>query len=210
MIEEKINILIVDDHPMVLEGMVAILNNISFIQNISKASSAVDAIALLRENSIQVVITDINLPEISGIELCKKIKKEFEHIKVIAMSTFQDKSYVSSMIQNGASGYLSKSSSPEEIENAIVAALEDKVTINLSNTSVGASIVNNDLKTPIITSREREVLELISEGLTNKEIAEKLFISQSTVDSHRKNLLAKFNVLNTAALITAASKKGFL
>lgn len=210
MIGEKISILIVDDHPMVLEGMTAILKNISSINQIHKASMALEAIKVLRENVCEVVITDINLPEISGIDLCKKIKKEFPDVKVIAMSTFQDKSYISNMIQNGASGYLSKTSSPEEIEKAIVASLQNQITINVSGAGSTPSIINNDLKTPIITSREKEVLELISQGLTNKEIADKLFVSTSTIDSHRKNLLAKFNVINTAALITAAGKMGLI
>ena len=210
MTTEKINILIVDDHPMVLEGLQSILKNISFINSIEKAATALEAIKQLREQLFEVVITDINLPEISGIDLCKKIKKEFPEIKVIAMSTFQDRSYISSMIQNGASGYLSKTSSPAEIENAIVAALNNQITVNVNNFTSAPSILNHDLKTPIITSREKEVLILISQGLTNKEIAEKIFVSQSTVDSHRKNLLAKFNVINTASLITAAGKNGLL
>ena len=210
MTTERINILIVDDHPMVLEGMQAILKNMSYVTLAGKASSAMEAIKILREHAVDIVITDINLPEISGIDLCKKIKKEFPAIKVIAMSTFQDKSYISSMIQNGASAYLSKSSSPEEIEKAIQAALNNQIVVNVNNYSNTPSITNNDLKTPIITMREKEVLELISQGMTNKEIAEQLFVSQSTIDSHRKNLLAKFNVLNTAALISAASKKGLI
>lgn len=210
MIGEKISILIVDDHPMVLEGMTAILKNISSINQIHKASMALEAIKVLRENVCEVVITDINLPEISGIDLCKKIKKEFPDVKVIAMSTFQDKSYISNMIQNGASGYLSKTSSPEEIEKAIVASLQNQITINVSGAGSTPSIINNDLKTPLITTREKEVLELISQGLTNKEIADKIFVSTHTVDTHRKNLLTKFNVLNTAALITAAGKFGLI
>lgn len=210
MATEKINVLLVDDHPMVLEGMQAILKNISYIVLAGKAASVMEAIKILKEHKVDIVITDINLPEISGIDLCKKIKKEFPHIKIIAMSTFQDKSYISSMIQNGASAYLTKSASPEEIEKAIEAALNNQILVSVNNYSVTPSIANHDLKTPIITTREKEVLELISQGLINKEIAEKLFISRSTLDSHRKNLLAKFNVLNTAALITAASKKGII
>ena len=210
MTTEKINILIVDDHPMVLEGMQAILKNFPRVHLSGKAASAMEAIKFLKENNVDIVITDINLPEISGIDLCKKIKKEFPAIKVIAMSTFQDKSYISSMIQNGASAYLSKSSSPEEIEKAIDAAINNQMIISVNNHSGNHSSANQDLSTPILTRREKEVLELISEGMTNKEIADKIFVSQSTVDSHRKNLLAKFNVLNTASLITAANKKGLL
>jgi two-component system, NarL family, nitrate/nitrite response regulator NarL len=205
---KPIRIIIVDDHPVVLEGIESILRNMIDIELVGKAASAFDAIALLKEHSADVVITDINLPEISGIDLCKKISKEFPLVKVIAMSTFQDKAYISEMIQNGALAYLTKSASPDEIEKAIHAAMNNQMTISVSNYS--SATLPSDSNAPIITRREKEVLQLIAEGHTNKEIADKLFVSQSTVDSHRKNLLAKFNAQNTASLITHAAKAGLV
>ena len=205
---KPIRIIIVDDHPVVLEGIENILRNMIDIELVGKVASAFDAIALLKEHSTDVVITDINLPEISGIDLCKKISKEFPLVKVIAMSTFQDKAYISEMIQNGALAYLTKSASPDEIEKAIHAATNNQMTISVSNYS--SATLPSDSNAPIITRREKEVLQLIAEGHTNKEIADKLFVSQSTVDSHRKNLLAKFNAQNTASLITHAAKAGLV
>jgi two-component system nitrate/nitrite response regulator NarL len=202
---EKISVLIVDDHPMVLEGMRALLSNFNYITVAGTASNAFEAMDKLKANPVDIAIVDINLPEVSGIELTAKIKKEFPTVKVLAMSTFKERSYISQMIQNGASGYLVKSASKEEIEAAIISASEGKLYLSLDINTI-------DLKAeatpdvPEVSRREKEVLQLIVDGLTNPQIAEKLFISLHTVDSHRKNLLAKFNVNNTASLIRIAIK----
>lgn len=206
---EKISILIVDDHPMVLEGLKALLSNFNHMTVIGTASNAFEAMDMLKANPVDVVIADINLPEVSGIELTAKIKKEFPAIKVLAMSTFKERSYISQMIKNGASGYLVKSASKEEIEAAILSANEGKLYLSLDINSVDLkSDIAPDV--PIVSRREKEVLQLIVDGLTNPQIAEKLFISLHTVDSHRKNLLAKFNVNNTASLIRVAIKNNLV
>ncbi len=202
---EKIRVLIVDDHPMVLEGMKALLSNVEYVTVTGTACNAYEAIDKLKTLATDVAIVDINLPEVSGIELTAKIKKEFPAVKVLAMSTFKERSYISQMIQNGASGYLVKSASKDEIEAAIVSANEGKLYLSLD---INTTDVNSDTisKIPIVSRREKEVLQLIVDGLTNPQIAEKLFISLHTVDSHRKNLLAKFDVNNTASLIRIAIK----
>lgn len=202
---EKISILIVDDHPMVLEGMKALLSNISYVEVAGTACNAFEAMDKLKTCTINVAIVDINLPEVSGIELTAKIKKEFPSVKVLAMSTFKERSYISQMIQHGASGYLVKSASKEEIEAAIQSAHEGKLYLSMDiNTSELNTSITSDI--PAVSRREMEVLQLIVDGLTNPQIAEKLFISLHTVDSHRKNLLAKFYVNNTASLIRIAIK----
>lgn len=202
---EKIRVLIVDDHPMVLEGMKALLSNFDYVTVTGTACNAYEAIDKLKSAPVDVAIVDINLPEVSGIELTAKIKKEFPAVKVLAMSTFKERSYISQMIQNGASGYLVKSASKDEIEAAIVSANEGKLYLSLD---INTTDVNTEgiPEIPIVSRREKEVLQLIVDGLTNPQIAEKLFISLHTVDSHRKNLLAKFNVNNTASLIRIAIK----
>jgi len=206
---KKINILIVDDHPMVLEGMKALLSNFDYITVSGTATNAYDAMAMLKAQPVDIVIADINLPEVSGIELTAKIKKEFPGIKVLAMSTFKERSYISQMIKNGASGYLVKSASKEEIEAAILSANEGKLYLSLDINSIELNPeVAPDV--PVVSRREKEVLQLIVDGLTNPQIAEKLFISLHTVDSHRKNLLAKFNVNNTASLIRVAIKNNLV
>ena len=205
----RIKVLIVDDHPMVLEGMRSMLTQINFVDIVGTAANAYEAIELIKAAAPDIVITDINRPEISGIELTLKIKKEFPEIKVIAMSTFKERSYITQMIQNGASGYLIKSASKEEIEEAILSVHEGKLymSLDISLSAFDKQEINN---VPILSSREKEVLDLIADGFTNPQIAEKLFLSLHTVDSHRKNLLTKFGINNTASLIKLAAKYNML
>ena len=202
---DKVKVLVVDDHPMVLEGMKSMLQQIGFVEMTGLASDAYEALEKIKTTAPDIVITDINMPEISGIELTLKIRKEYPSVKIIAMSTFKERSYISQMVQNGASGYLVKSASKKEIEEAILSVFEGKlymsVDINLSATEKEKLI-----SVPTLSSREKEVLVLIADGFTNPQIAAKLFLSMHTVDSHRKNLLTKFEVNNTASLIKLASK----
>ena len=205
----KIKIIVVDDHPMVIEGMKAMLNQIRYVELCATASNAYEAMEKVKENQPDLVITDINMPEISGVELTSKLKKEFPNLKIIGMSTFNERSYISQMIQNGADGFLVKSASKEEIETAISSVLDGKMYL-----SSDAGISNSEQKElknqPTLTRREKEILTLISEGFTNPQIAEKLFISLYTVETHRKNLLSKFNTNNTASLIKIAATNGLL
>lgn len=159
----------------------------------------------LKKHAVDITLLDINLPDINGIELCKKIKKEFPATKVLGISTFNDRSYISRMIENGASGYLIKSASAEEISDAIQTVMSGKLYMSLEMEHVlQPSTVMPSGLLPAVTKREKEVLQLIAEGLTNNQIAEKLFISSLTVDSHRKNLMTKLKVNNTASLIRIA------
>jgi two-component system, NarL family, nitrate/nitrite response regulator NarL len=202
---EKISILIVDDHPMVLEGMRSLLSNINYVHIAGIATNAFEAMDTIKNTTVQVAIVDINLPDVNGIELTKKIKTEYPAIKVLAMSTFKERSYISQMIQNGASGYLVKSASKEEIEEAILAAYEGKLYLSMDINTVDVTTQIN-AQLPAISTRETEVLKLIADGLTNAQIASQLFISLHTVESHRKNLLIKFEANNTATLIKLAVK----
>ncbi|MFM9840384.1 MAG: response regulator [Cyclobacteriaceae bacterium] len=200
---EKIRVLVIDDHPMVLEGMKSLLGDIEYITLSGTASNAFEAMQVLKDNTVDVAIVDINLPDVNGLELTKKIKAEYPLVNVLAMSTFKERSYIIQMIQNGASGYLLKSATKEEIEEAINSAYAGKLYLSLDINSVNINERMNK-PMPIISSREKEVLKLIADGLTNPQIADKLFISLHTVDSHRKNLLTKFDVSNTASLIKLA------
>jgi two-component system nitrate/nitrite response regulator NarL len=198
---EKLQVLIVDDHPMVIEGMRSLLGNLDFVGIAGTAANAFEAVALLKTRPVDVAIVDINLPDINGIELTAKIVKEFPGVKVLAMSTFKERSYISRMIQSGASGYLVKSASAEEIAEAVLTAYEGKLYLSLDLNAIDSQVT---AEPPILSRREKEVLEYIAEGFTNPQIAEKLFISLHTVDTHRKNILTKFKVNNTAALIKLA------
>lgn len=202
---DKIKVLVVDDHPMVLEGMKSMLSQISFVDLTGTAVNAYEAVEQIKTTTPDIVITDINMPEISGIDLALKIRNEFAVVKVIAMSTFKERSYISQMIQNGALGYLIKSASKEEIEEAILSVYEGKLYMSL-DVNLSSSEKNELKNIPVLSSREKEILQLIADGFTNPQIAAKLFLSFHTVDSHRKNILTKFGVNNTASLIKLAAK----
>lgn len=204
-------IFVVDDHPMVVAGLKALLGQLQTVEVVGFAENAIETISFLKNHAVNVMLLDINLPDISGIDLCKKVKKEFPNIKIIGISTFSERSYISRMIENGASGYLIKSASAEEIAKAIQTVLQGKLYLSLTMEQMmrpSSSIPIGAL--PAITKREKEVLKLIAEGMTNNQIAEQLYISPLTVDSHRKNLLTKLHVNNTAALIRFAVEHSML
>lgn len=198
-----INIFIIDDHPVVAAGLTALLKNFDEVKVAGSAYNGIEAIHFLKSNAVELVLLDINLPDISGIDLCKKINKEFPGIKILGISTFGERSYISRMIENGASGYLMKNASEAEIREAIQTVMAGKLYLSVSMENLLKSN-NNYAEIPAITKREKEILSLISEGYTTNQMAEKLFISPLTVESHRKNLLMKLNVNNTASLIRTA------
>ena len=203
-------VFIVDDHPMVIAGLNTLLKELPGIQVAGSCGNAVDTIPFLRKNQVDIILMDINLPDINGIELCKKVKKEFPSVRVIAISTFSDRGYITRMIDSGASGYLIKSASAAEIATALHTVKEGRLYLSLSMEQLlqtGSSMAG---AIPALTRREKEILQLIADGLTNNQIAEQLFISQLTVDSHRKNLLTKFGVNNTAMLIRYAVENGLV
>ena len=204
--QQPVSILLIDDHDMVIEGMKAILKHVENVQVVATANNAFDAISILKKTKIDLCFLDINLPDVSGIDLCLKIRNEFPEIYIIALSTFNQRSYIAQMMQNGASGYLLKSATKEEIEEAITTVLHGKLFFNISTVET----LFNDKEAPLLTRREKEILILIADGLTNNEIAKKIFLSSHTVDSHRKNLFIKFDVNNVALLIKKASQAGLL
>lgn len=198
-----IKVFIIDDHPMVVTGLTALLKNFAEIEVAGSASNAFDAVEFLKETTVDLILLDINLPDINGIDLCKKISRDFPCVRILALSTFSERSYISRMIENGASGYLIKNASAEEIRNAIHTVMEGKLHLSLPMENLLAP--KGDLPvSPAITKREKEILGLIAEGYTSNQMAEKLFISPLTVESHRKNLLTKLEVNNTASLIRVA------
>ena len=205
------SLLIVDDHPMVIAGLEQLLSSLDFVQVKATACSAAMAMAKLKEQAIDIVLLDINLPDVNGIDLCKKMKCSFPEVKIVGLSTFSERSYILRMLDNGASGYLIKSASAQEIENALRTVLDGKLYLSLAMEHMlqpAATLQAGRL--PALTRREKELLQLIANGKTNTQIAAELFISPLTVDSHRKNLLTKLDVHNTAALIRLAVEQRLL
>lgn len=199
-----IHVFIIDDHPMVIEGVKALLNATQGITVIGSATDAFAAMDFLKNKKADVVLLDINLPEINGLDLCPALKTKFPNLKILGLSTFKERSFISRMISQGASGYVLKSASQEELVEAIQQAHLGKMYLSMEVAQLMAQADKPPLQIPVLTSREKEVLALIAEGLTNNQIAAQLYISPLTVDSHRKNLLAKLGVKNTAAMIKMA------
>lgn len=195
-------VFIVDDHYMVVEGIRSLLQNEKNIEWAGHASNAASCLAFLQKQLPDVILMDINLPDKSGIDLCKEVNEKYPSVFIIGLSTFNQQSFIEKMMENGASGYVLKNATQEELMDAIQTVMKGKTF--LSEEASQSLRKNADAGRPVITRREKEILKLIAEGLTNIEIAQKIFISSSTVDTHRKNLLAKLNARNTAALVKIA------
>lgn len=202
---------IIDDHPIVIQGLQTLLMEHQHINVIASFTSGVSFLSYLKENTVDVVLMDVVLNDVDGLELCKEIKINFPDTCVLALSNQSERNMVMQMMQNGASGYLHKNSSIEELTDCIYEALNGGVTFSKTVMEIITKPTANDLKTiPQLTKREKEVLDLISEGNTTSAMAKQLFVSPLTIESHRRNLLQKFEVKNVASLIKTASQQGLL
>lgn len=206
MSEKVITILHVDDHPMVLKGMKALVETFDNIKIVASVNDSFQALEYLKKNEVDLVFSDISLPDVNGLDLVKRLRKEYPKLKIMAVTTYNDMGFLTQMIKNGANGYLLKSANIEDIQDAIKVVMSGGTYIDRQLGTVGSDFLSSKVNknVPFITSREKEVLELISKGMKNQDIANQLFISITTVNSHRNNLLLKFNVSNTAALIRIA------
>lgn len=199
-----IKVLIVDDHPVVAEGLRKLIQDSKIAEVIGVAGSGKACMDFLKWEKPDIIFLDINLPDASGLDLCKSIKEKNPSQKILALTTFNERAVVLKMMENGADGYILKNSDSDEI-------LEAVKEINAGNKFLAVEVEEilkkKNEEGMILTRREKEVLILIADGLTNHEIAEKLFISPLTVDSHRKNLITKLGARNTASLIKLSVEK---
>ena len=200
-------VFIVDDHYMVIEGIRSLLQNEKAIEWTGHATNAASCLSFLQHQLPDVILMDISMPGKSGIDLCKEVKEKYPSIFIIGLSTFNQQSFIQKMMDNGASGYVLKNATQDELMEAIELVAKGKTYLSIEVSKV---LRKQDDTNIVLTRREKEVLELIAEGMTNNEIGGKLFISPSTVDTHRKNLLAKFEAKNTASLIHIASRMQFI
>jgi len=208
-----IEIVILDDHNLVLEGIAVMLEKRKDMEVVKTINLGNKLLEYLEEHQPNLLLLDINLPDISGLDLCKIITKKYPEISIIGLSNYNESGFVKNMMKNGAKGYLQKNTTKEELVEAILTVHSGEVFLpkvikeRLVNESLGAS---SPTFIPTLTRREKEILDCIADELTNAETAEKLFISIKTVEAHRNNLLQKFDVRNTAGLIRSAMTKGLL
>ena len=198
---EKIKLLIVDDNRILVAGLKKLFENSATVQVTGVAFSGKECRSAIIKELPDVILLDINLPDASGIDLCKEIKSQHPEIKIVALSSFNEYAIVRRMLENGASGYVVKNAMPEEI----------KMSVEMAANNASFLCEEIDLlmrkrsKNPIwLTPREKELLKLIVDGFTNHEIAEKMFLGVETINSYRKNLLIKLGAKNTAILVRMA------
>lgn len=216
----KTKILIVDDHQLVIDGLSAIVKELKEYEIVGKASNGKEAISLSEMLSPNLVLMDIDMPIMNGLEACRRIKTECPQVSVLILTMHNEPSLVRKVMEIGADGYVLKNADREEFYNALCSIAKGKkyfsaeVTESLLNTEgknkANFNIDNNTLLLAKLTERELDVLKLIAEGFSNKEIGEHLFISHRTVDTHRTNLMKKLDAHNVAALIKFAIKNGLV
>ncbi|HRG10438.1 MAG TPA: response regulator transcription factor, partial [Cyclobacteriaceae bacterium] len=192
---------------LVIEGIRSLLQHEKNMEWMGHAMNAASCLDYLKRHRPDVILMDVNLPDKSGTELCQEVKKLYPNVLILGLSTFNQQAVVRNMIDNGASGYVLKNATKEELLEAIELVINGETYFSQE---VVHSLNEPQPHQPVITRREKEVLQLIAEGLTNGQIADKLFISIPTVNTHRKSIIEKFDVKNTAALIGKAIKTGII
>lgn len=206
---EKIKIIIADDHQLFRNGLKILLNSFADFEVVGEASNGREFLDLIRIIHADVVLMDINMPEMDGIEATSEGIKMIPDLKVIALSMYGEEEYYNRMVDSGAKGFLLKDSDIDEVKEAIRTVYKgDNYFAQKLLYHVIQKIKRreHDVNTARLSKREKEILSKICEGLSNQEIADVLFISKRTVDKHRANLLAKTNSKNTASLILYAIK----
>lgn len=207
----KIILSIVDDHPVVAEGLKTLLKDEAGLQITESFHRGNDFMNFLRKNKVHIVLLDIMLPDVNGIDLCKEIKKTSPDTIVLAFSNQAERSMILQILQNGASGYLLKNVSAEELKRSLAEALNGEITFSREVKEIISRLPQNELKSvAALTKREKQILQLIAEGKTTTMMAQQLNVSPLTIDTHRRNLMQKFAVKNVAELVMAAVQQRML
>jgi len=214
----KINVLIADDHKIFRDGIKALLDEARNIHVVGEAGNGDEVLEKLRKIKPDVVLMDINMPNCNGIQATKTIRLQFPKVKVLALTMYEDDNFIVDMMDAGASGYILKNTGAAELINAIRSvAVGDSCLSKEVSDKLMTYISRSNGKSPkkytngvSMTEREKEVLKLIAEELSNREIAKKLFISLRTVDTHRRNMMQKLKLKNTASLVKYAIRKGMV
>lgn len=208
---KKYKMVVVDDHPIVISGISGLLADLENIEIIEKMHSGVTLLDYIENNKVDLVLIDIFLPVITGIDLCKAIKQKYPQVIVIGMSSQSERSLVMKFIQNGGNGYILKSASFDEFKNCINKAIEGEIVFSDEVKIIVSQPLSEDLDTiPGLSRREKDIAMLLSKGKQTQEIADELFLSFLTVQTHRRNILQKYKTKNVAELITLLLKNNLL
>ena len=216
---EKYSILIVDDHPLFREGLKTIIERSNRFEVVAEAGNGKEGLKKTRKFKPDLVMVDLSLPDTSGIQLTRDIRNSFSHIKVIIVTMHSKVDYIAEAFQAGANGYVVKESAAEGLMKGLETVLKGEYFLD---SAVSSQVVETLMRIPgketkisdaqygTLTAREQEILRVLAEGLSTKEIAEKLCISPKTVDNHRANIMNKLDLHSTIDLVRYAAKLGLI
>lgn len=203
-----IQLVIVDDHPLVIDGITTMLRDVDWLRVTGYCKNGKSALEFLENNQPHIILLDINLPDIDGLQLCSTIRSKNKDAKIIGLTSADEAGIITQFLQRGGNGYLLKNMERDELLHAINKVLNGGIYLSdVANEKIllqfqYAKEANSSV--PALTRREKEILTLLMQGFTGPQIAEKLFLSQYTVETHRRNLMQKLNVHNTQSLLKVA------
>jgi two-component system, NarL family, nitrate/nitrite response regulator NarL len=212
---ERIKVLLVDDHPIVREGIKAHLAAQPDLRVVEEASDGREALAKARQHRPDVILMDITMPHMNGLEAIARLRKKAPQAKILVLTMHDNKEYIAQSVRFGARGYLRKDTSPAELVRAIKSVHAGEVCFSATASRVVADeiqrrVAPNEPEPPLLSDREREVLVLIAEGLSNKEVADRLNIGVRTAETHRERLMRKLNIHTVAGLTKFAIANGMV
>jgi len=218
---KSIRVLLADDHNLVRAGIKSLLEDSNNVMVVGEAANGRDAVVLTGQLSPDIVFLDIAMPELNGLDAAARIKKEYPSVRTVILSMHTDKEYVIQALKSGASGYLLKDSAPGELKLTVDTIMKGEIYVS---PSISRDVINEylswqkgnmqpeeiELNKEVLTSRQKEVLQLIAEGNSTKEIAGKLFVSVKTVETHRAHIMEKLGIYDIAGLVKYAIKVGLI
>lgn len=209
-----VKVFLADDHAILREGLHSLIDGISGMEVIGEAGNGREAVRLAMEVKPDVVVMDVNMPDLNGIEATRQLVKELPGVKVIALSMYSDKRFVAGMLKAGASGYMLKSSAFDELSTAFETVVAGKIYLSpkvagiVVEDYIGYLAKGKSAPTEVLTPREREIVQLLAEGKSVKNIASRLHVSEKTVHTHRQNIMEKLDIHSIAELTKYAIREG--
>lgn len=209
-----ITVLIIDDHPLVANGVTTMVKDVDTINIIGSCKTATEALELLKHEDPSIILLDISLPDIDGLELCSMIRRQNKKTRIIGLTSTNEAGIISQFLARGGNGYLLKNMERDELLQAIDEVMNDRIFLSkaanqklLEQYRSASDALNNS---PVLTRREKEILLLLYEGLNGPQIAARLFVSHYTIETHRKNLMQKLSVSTTQLLLKVAKEHKFI
>lgn len=214
----KIKVLLVDDHTVVLKGLAFFLSTQEDLELVGEANNGKEALVKVGETTPDVILMDLYMPEMDGVEATAYIKKEYPNVKVIVLTSFSDQAHVLPALRAGASGYILKDVEPDQLVEAIRSAYKGNIQLHpdIANALLSQTLPVEEkeeepsIQVDVLTARENEVLQLLAKGMSNKEIASVLVITEKTVKAHVSSILSKLNLSDRTQAALHAVKNGIV